>query len=195
MRRRTQAEMDQLVARAGFRKLDQRIDEWGIFTVPRAAAGVGFDFRRGRSDDDFRARLRTMARCRRRSRLTLLREPAMSPAPGRPWRRAFAWLLFLAPFFFVTYGLANWTAAQRADVPSLVFGWERAIPFWAWTILPYWSIDALYGLSLFVCTSRRELDTHARRLLTAQLVAVACFVAVPLRYSFDRPDADGVVRR
>jgi alpha-beta hydrolase superfamily lysophospholipase len=33
MRRRTQAEMDQLVAAAGFRKVDQRIDEWGIFTV------------------------------------------------------------------------------------------------------------------------------------------------------------------
>lgn len=33
MRRRTQAEMDQLVAEAGFRKLDQRIDEFGIFTV------------------------------------------------------------------------------------------------------------------------------------------------------------------
>jgi alpha-beta hydrolase superfamily lysophospholipase/SAM-dependent methyltransferase len=33
MRRRTQAEMDQLVAAAGFRKIGQRIDEWGIFTV------------------------------------------------------------------------------------------------------------------------------------------------------------------
>lgn len=33
MRRRTQAELDQLVARAGFHKIDQRIDEWGIFTV------------------------------------------------------------------------------------------------------------------------------------------------------------------
>src|SRR5262249_46206342 len=36
MRRRTQAELDQLVARAGFRKIDQRIDEWGIFTVSLA---------------------------------------------------------------------------------------------------------------------------------------------------------------
>ncbi|MCW5747369.1 MAG: class I SAM-dependent methyltransferase family protein, partial [Alphaproteobacteria bacterium] len=36
MRRRTQEEMDQLVAAAGFRKLDQRIDEWGIFTVSLA---------------------------------------------------------------------------------------------------------------------------------------------------------------
>jgi hypothetical protein len=33
MRRRTQGEMDQLVAATGFEKLDQRIDQWGIFTV------------------------------------------------------------------------------------------------------------------------------------------------------------------
>ncbi|MBP6748072.1 MAG: bifunctional alpha/beta hydrolase/class I SAM-dependent methyltransferase [Xanthomonadaceae bacterium] len=36
MRRRTQAEMDQLVEAAGFRKVEQRIDEWGIFTVSLA---------------------------------------------------------------------------------------------------------------------------------------------------------------
>jgi hypothetical protein len=36
MRRRTQAEMDQLVEEAGFRKIAQRIDEWGIFTVSLA---------------------------------------------------------------------------------------------------------------------------------------------------------------
>jgi SAM-dependent methyltransferase len=36
MRRRTQAEMDQLVEAAGFRKMDQLIDEWGIFTVSLA---------------------------------------------------------------------------------------------------------------------------------------------------------------
>jgi len=36
MRRRTQAEMDQLVEAAGFRKIEQRIDEWGIFTVSLA---------------------------------------------------------------------------------------------------------------------------------------------------------------
>lgn len=36
MRRRIQAEMDQLVVAAGFRKLTQRIDEWGIFSVSLA---------------------------------------------------------------------------------------------------------------------------------------------------------------
>jgi hypothetical protein len=41
MRRRTQAEMDQLVETAGFRKIEQRIDEWGIFTVSLAVRAAG----------------------------------------------------------------------------------------------------------------------------------------------------------
>ncbi len=36
MRRRSQAEMDQLVEAAGFRKVTQRVDEWGIFSVSLA---------------------------------------------------------------------------------------------------------------------------------------------------------------
>lgn len=36
MRRRTQCELDQLVRAAGFEKVTQRIDEWGIFTVSMA---------------------------------------------------------------------------------------------------------------------------------------------------------------
>jgi alpha-beta hydrolase superfamily lysophospholipase len=36
MRRRTQLELDQLVTAAGFRKVEQRVDEWGIFTVSLA---------------------------------------------------------------------------------------------------------------------------------------------------------------
>ena len=63
-------------------------------------------------------------------------------------RRAAAWLVLLGPFFYLSYGLANHLAASRADVPSLVFDWERHLPFWAWTIFPYWSLNLFYGLSL-----------------------------------------------
>jgi hypothetical protein len=37
MRRRTQAEMDELVRKAGFEKISMEIDQWGIFTVSTAA--------------------------------------------------------------------------------------------------------------------------------------------------------------
>ncbi len=36
MRRRTQQEMDELVRLAGFEKVTQRIDDFGIFTVSLA---------------------------------------------------------------------------------------------------------------------------------------------------------------
>src|SRR5258708_11715790 len=98
-----------------------------------------------------------------------------APAP-RPLLRGLAWLAFLAPFFFLTYGGANTLAAQRSHVGSIVFEWEYSIPFMAWTIVPYWSIDAFYGLSLLLCRTRGQLYTHAPRPLTAPIVAVACLV-------------------
>ena len=107
------------------------------------------------------------------------------PADSRPWKRAFLWLLFLVPFFYVSYGGANWLAGQREDVGSWVFGWEQHIPFLAWTIIPYWTINAFYGLSPFICRTRTELDAHCRRLLTAQVIAVFFFIVTPLRFTFD----------
>lgn len=111
---------------------------------------------------------------------------------SRPWGRAARWLLLLGPFFFLSYGAANWLATLHANVGSMVFGWERNIPFVPWTIIPYWSIDLLYGISLFVCTTERELDTHARRLIIAQIIAVSCFILFPLTFTFARPDVDGL---
>jgi membrane-associated phospholipid phosphatase len=119
----------------------------------------------------------------------------VAAAPGvepRPWLRATSWLVFLAPFFYVTYGAANAIAAGRPDVRSIVFAWERHVPFLDWTIVPYWSINAFYGLSVFVCATRTELDLHVRRLLTAQVVAVAFFILLPLRFTFQRPETDGL---
>jgi protein-tyrosine phosphatase len=107
-------------------------------------------------------------------------------------RAAALWLAFLAPFFYLTYGVANWLASQRADVPNLAFGWERHIPFLAWTIVPYWSINAFYALSLFVNETPEAVGRLARRYLTAQIVAVACFVAFPLQAIFVRPETSGL---
>ena len=107
------------------------------------------------------------------------------------WKPGLCWLLVLGPLFFVSYGFANhWAAAQPA-VPSIVFEWERHVPLWPWTILPYWSIDLFYGLSLLICTSRLELARHARRLLTAQLVCIGSFMLFPLRFSTPRPAVEG----
>ena len=110
----------------------------------------------------------------------------------RPWKQAAFWLLALGILFFSSYNAANWLASQRGYVPSIVFAWESLIPYWAWTIVPYWSIDLFYCVSLFVCATRCELHTHAFRLLAVQLISVTIFVVAPLRCTFVRPETTGL---
>lgn len=108
------------------------------------------------------------------------------------WKRGVLWLLLLAPLFFASYSFANWLSAQRADVDTLVFAWESRIPLWPWTIVPYWSIDLLYGLSFLLPATRREMDRHGLRLLSVQLLCIAAFLLWPLRFTFERPELDGL---
>ncbi|MET3577557.1 membrane-associated phospholipid phosphatase [Mesorhizobium robiniae] len=117
--------------------------------------------------------------------------PAREPYAGIVLRAAL-WLAFLAPFFYATYGFANWLASQRDDVGSIVFAWERSVPFIAWTIVPYWSINLFYGLSLLLNDTKSGVDRLAGRYLTAQIVAVACFILFPLTATFVRPQTSGL---
>lgn len=108
------------------------------------------------------------------------------------WKQGLCWLVLLGPLFFLSYGQVNQFTATRNDVGNLAFGWEHAIPFMPWTIVPYWSIDLLYGISLFICTSKRELTRHGCRLLTASLIACAGFLLFPLKFTFVRPETQGM---
>ena len=101
------------------------------------------------------------------------------------------WLAGLSLFFFASYNFTNWLTSQRQDVPSLFFSWEHSIPLWPWTIVPYWSIDLMYGLAILLTTSWQSLKTLGLRLLTAQVICIICFLLFPLKFYFDRPVLDG----
>lgn len=103
------------------------------------------------------------------------------PLQGRPCKQSFLWLAFLVPFFFSTYLGSLEIVSWRDHVPDIVFNWERHILFLAWTIIPYWSIDGLYGIALFLSPTRDELWTLGLRLLTARVIARIIFVDAPLR--------------
>ena len=102
--------------------------------------------------------------------------------------RTSALLVFL---FLVIYGGCNWITAQRHDVPTLFFSWERSVPFVPLMIVPYMSIDLFFVAAPFLCRSEREMNTFAKRLITALCVAAIVFLAFPLHFAFPRTHASG----
>lgn len=108
------------------------------------------------------------------------------------WPVSLLWLAGLGVLFYASYGFSNWLASQRSGVPSIVFGWEHGIPFLAWTIVPYWTTNLFYAASVFLCRTSAEFSSHVRRLLTAQVISVACFILFSLKFSWPKPDTSGV---
>ncbi|HCH50080.1 MAG TPA: hypothetical protein DEV59_05250 [Proteus sp.] len=107
------------------------------------------------------------------------------------WLTGILWLLFLAPFFYLTYMQVNAYTSTLSSVSSFVYPWEKYIPFLPWTIIPYWSVNLAYGISLFICTTLREQFIHGVRLIAASFIACSGFLLFPLKFSFTRPVTDG----
>lgn len=99
----------------------------------------------------------------------------------------------LSALFLVVYPATNWITSQRGDVGTWYFSWELAIPFVPWLIAPYMSIDFFFVAAPFLCADRRELAILARRIIFAILAAATCFLLVPLRVAFEKPEVDGIL--
>jgi len=97
----------------------------------------------------------------------------------------------LGALFLIIYGWCNWFTAQRANVPTLFFDWERSIPFVPVMIVPYMSIDLFFVTASFFCRSHRELVTFSKRMAAALLAGGLCFLLFPLRFAFERAPLGG----
>ena len=101
-------------------------------------------------------------------------------------------LALVGALFYTSYGLSNHYAASLAYVPEIAFAWERNIPFWAWTIVPYWSLNLMYAAAFFLCRNAREQNCYVTRLVSAQIVATTCFMLFPLHFGWPKPPTDGL---
>jgi membrane-associated phospholipid phosphatase len=102
-----------------------------------------------------------------------------------------AWLAFTGPLFFLVYGWCNAVSAAQPHVGSIIFPWERRIPFVPLMIIPYLSIDLFFAGSFFLCRDRAQLRTHAARIILAIAISAAAFLLFPLRYGWSRPVVGG----
>ncbi|MEX0777593.1 MAG: dual specificity protein phosphatase family protein [Phycisphaeraceae bacterium] len=99
--------------------------------------------------------------------------------------------LGLSLLFLSVYGLTMFLSSLRSDIPSYVLPLEQYAPFVPWLIIPYMSIDLFFIASPFLLNSRRALLIHVQRITFAILFAGACFLLMPLQFSFTRPHVDG----
>jgi len=97
----------------------------------------------------------------------------------------------LSILFLIVYSGCNWITAQRANVGTFYFEWERRIPFVPFFILPYMSIDLFFVVAPFLCRTDRELSVLAKRITTAIIVAGVCFLFFPFRFAFPRRHVEG----
>ena len=101
-------------------------------------------------------------------------------------------LALVGALFYTSYGLSNHYAASLAYVPEVAFAWERGIPFWAWTIVPYWSLNLMYAAAFFLCRDAGEQNRYVARLVAAQIIATTCFMLFPLHFSWPKPPTSGL---
>ena len=101
-------------------------------------------------------------------------------------------LALIGALFYTSYGLSNHYAASLAYVPEVAFAWERNIPFWEWTILPYWSLNLMYAAAFFLCRNACEQNRYVARLVSAQIIATTCFMLFPLHFGWPKPPTDGL---
>lgn len=102
------------------------------------------------------------------------------------WRLALAGLTFMA-----VYGFCNHFTATRTDVPTIMFDWEKHIPYVRAFVIPYWSLDLFFIASFFICTSKKELNLLTKRLIALIVASGLFFLLFPLKIGLPRPAPEG----
>lgn len=105
--------------------------------------------------------------------------------------KAFGASIGLSLLFIAVYGWCNWITAQRPDVGTLYFEWERLIPFVPLMVVPYLSIDLFFVAAPFLCRDKRKLALFSKQIIAAIGVAGIFFLLFPLRFAFERPHVGG----
>ena len=116
----------------------------------------------------------------------------IAPPGAYPWREALFWMLLLGLLFIVGYRATNQWAAVQGAVLSLHGPWDKGIPFVAWTLWPYVSLNLIFPCTFFAFQDVSALRRHAARIAAVQLASFATFALLPTVNVRPLPQPDGV---
>ena len=102
-------------------------------------------------------------------------------------------LVIFSGAFAVIYKFSLWYAAGLGNVSSFVFSFEKNIPFIPWTIIPYLSSGVFFCVIFFIIRSEERLRVFLKRVLLMTALAGIGFIAMPLQYSYPRPEVSNPI--
>lgn len=102
-------------------------------------------------------------------------------------QQAFA-LTLCTVVFMVVYNLCTWYASSLDHVPSFTFDFEKSIPFIPLSIIPYMAGGLFFCMVFFSCKDKYQLKILTWRMLFVTIIAGLFFIAVPLKFSFAKPE-------
>lgn len=114
-----------------------------------------------------------------------------APTARVRFKEKLLWTLVVGIFFFLVYGSANQISAITAPHPSFYWEWERKIPFVAEFIIPYMSSDVFFVIAFAVAPNREAIQKLGLRCALAIAISAIFFLALPLEFSFQRPEVAG----
>lgn len=88
------------------------------------------------------------------------------------------WAAAVGLLFSAGYSLTNAHAAS-AHPARVALPWDFAVPFWAWSIVPYLSLNLLLPLTFFVCADRRALGALGWRVVAVMATSFVVFWCWP----------------
>ena len=105
--------------------------------------------------------------------------------PGLPVLRSRSRLVFFfVGFFYLFYGGASWLADFLPWRFSVVFAWEKNIPFLPATAILYTSISWLMLLTLFVIRDEKDLRQLLRVFCLQTVIGSLLFILLPISNGF-----------
>lgn len=107
-------------------------------------------------------------------------------------QQAFA-LTLCTIVFMAVYNFAAWYASSLDHVPSFTFDFEKSIPFVPLSIIPYMAGGLFFCTVFFSCKNKNQLKILTWRMLFVSITAGILFIAVPLRFSFAKPEVSSVI--
>jgi len=108
------------------------------------------------------------------------------------WRRAWS-ASWLSGLFIVLYGACNNFVSIQNRAQVIRFHWETSIPFIAWMIIPYMSLDLFFVLAPLLAKTKKEIRLIENRIGLSILLSCLGFFVVPLKCISAKPEVSGAV--